>query len=74
MKIEYERDELVEFGKLNEGEVFADIVTQRIYMKTDVAVEADGDIVNAVRLAYGTLSCYPINNTVRKLNAKVVIE
>ncbi len=74
MKIEYERDELVEFGKLNEGEVFADIVTQHIYMKIDEVEEADGDIVNAVRLAYGTLSCYPANNTVRKLNAKVVIE
>lgn len=73
MKIEDKRDEMTIFGELNEGDVFADVVTQHIYMKIDEA-ECDGDIVNAVRLDYGTLSCYPINNTVRRLNAKVVIE
>ena len=74
MKIEDKRDEIVEFVNLNEGEVFADVVTQNIYMKINETECDDGDIVNAVRLAYGELSCYPTNNTVRKVNAKVVIE
>ena len=73
MKIEDKRDEFKIFGELYEGEVFTDVVTGNFYIKIDEA-ECDGDIVNAVRLDYGTLSCYAANHTVRKLNAKVVIE
>lgn len=73
MKIEDKRDEFKTFGELYEGEVFTDVVTGNFYIKIDEA-ECDGDIVNAVRLDYGTLSRHQANHTVRKLNAKVVIE
>lgn len=73
MKIERIDKGMIEFGGLCIGEVFAD-VADTILMKILPMNDEYGKIKNAVNLLTGRLECYDVNEKVRPVKAKVVVE
>lgn len=70
MKIEYEKPrQVIYFAALEVGTVFRDPSDDMIYMKTEY-IDNDGDEINSIDLATGTLEClhndakvYPVDAT-----------
>lgn len=74
MKIEDKtKMETMLFVDIDDGDVFSDALPLHYYLKINKGMW-DGEEFNAIRLDNGNLTHFYENETVLKLNARVVIE